>query len=253
MPKVKAGAVGKTSPVERQVLGAERSLAILDAFLDGKNALSLGDLEERTRLFKSVILRYLISFERHGYVNKGSDGTYRLGPRLFQLGKVYESNFDLSRQLMPVLRTLADKSGETASFYVKENNRRMCLMRVEAGQSVRVSVREGSLLPLDDTSISQVLREFSEAPLNTLAQREKRWVRTSTGVLDPLTASASTPVFGMDDVLLGTLTISGIVARFNPADDAVGEMLVTAARRVSRALGARFPLPAWRPADAGER
>ena len=249
MVKAKKSAAGKAEPVDRQVLGAERSLTILDAFLDGKDALSLGDLESRTRLFKSVILRYLISFERHGYVNKGSDGTYRLGPRLFQLGKIYESNFDLSRQLRPVLQSLADKSGETASFYVKENGRRMCLMRVEAGESVRVSVREGSIRPLDETSIGQVLREFSAAPLATLAVHEKRWVRTSAGILDPLTSSVSTPVFGLDDALMGALTISGISARFRPDDDAVADMLVDAARRTSRVLGARFPLPAQRRSE----
>jgi DNA-binding IclR family transcriptional regulator len=248
MPEKNACAAGKRGAPERVVLGAERSLTILNAFLDGTNGYSLIDLARRTRLFKSVIIRYMISFERHGYVNKGADGIYRLGPRLFQLGKVYESTFDLSKQLSPLLRTLAERSGETASFYVREGEKRLCLLRVEGGQSVRVSVREGSLLPLDETSTSQVLRDFSEKRLSALAARETRWIRTSTGILEALTASASTPVFGVDNVLVGALTISGVSVRFRPEDDAVANMLVSAAFKISRTLGANLDVPARRSA-----
>lgn len=46
---------------DRSVAAAERTLAILDAFAGASRSMSLGDLEQATGLFKSVILRYMIS------------------------------------------------------------------------------------------------------------------------------------------------------------------------------------------------
>ena len=191
----------KKVTIERTVSAAERALAILDAFTEGDDPLTLGDLEARTALFKSVILRYMVSFERHGYIKKRSDGRYQLGPRLFQLGKVYERTLDLSETLTPILGELSEKTGESASFYVVEGQKRVCLLRVESPHAVRVSVRVGSVLPLSDSATGQVIKRFRVGIDAKTESTKSHWLCSSSGVGDSLTASVSAPVFSVDNAL----------------------------------------------------
>ena len=246
MPKKDAA-----TPVERTVLAVERSIAILDSFLEAGGPLTLSDLERRSGLFKSVILRYMLSFERHGYVFKRADGTYRLGPRLFQLGNTYQATFDISEVLLPILRRLSQQTGESASFYLREGEHRLCLLRVDSPQAVRVSVHVGSLLPLDETATGQVLGEFGASSTQAAtAIAETRWVRISSGIGESLTASISAPVYGAGDVFVGALTVSGVTARFRPQDQVIADLLIDGAAQASREFGARNFIPSCGPRES---
>jgi hypothetical protein len=50
------------------VAAVDRALSVLGAFQDGDAALSLAELAERTRLYKSTVLRLLASLEHGGWV-----------------------------------------------------------------------------------------------------------------------------------------------------------------------------------------
>ena len=67
-----------TLEVDRTINAAQRTLSILNAFLTRDGPLTLGDLESETGLFKSVILRYMLSLEPD-YVTRRQDGLYQLG------------------------------------------------------------------------------------------------------------------------------------------------------------------------------
>jgi len=150
------------APGDRSVAAADRALHILEAFVksDGR-VQTLDDLEKHTGLFKSVIFRYLLSFERHGYVTKVAEGKYRLGTSVLRLARAFEKTFDISQHVMPVLEQLGKATGESASYYVRNNDRRLCLYRVDSPNLLRVSVQPGSFLPLDQTASGTVLRQFS--------------------------------------------------------------------------------------------
>ncbi len=119
-------------PAVNGVASADRVLTVLSAFQVGDTALTLVELVERTGLIKSTIMRLMVSLENHGYVNRMADGRYQLASEVMRLNAVYEEGIDLERHVMPRLHLLAERTGETASFYVRHGAYRMCQYRVNS-------------------------------------------------------------------------------------------------------------------------
>ncbi|WP_034301521.1 IclR family transcriptional regulator [Herbaspirillum sp. RV1423] len=227
----------KEAPPDRIVLGAERSLAILSAFIDAPESLGLKELEARTGLFKSVICRYMLSFIKHGYVVQRQDNSYQLGPKAFQLGKAFEQKFNYADFILPALQKMVKETGESAAFYIRQLDKRLCLYAAESAESVKATVKAGSLFEIDKTSSSQVLRFFS-VPGNA-ARSDGRYVCISAGINNPLSSSMSAPVFGAGNAFIGALTIFGLSLRFDPAtSELMRAKLLAFAQELSAQLGA---------------
>jgi len=219
----------------------ERGLSILDAFLGAGDSRGLAELARATHLPKPTVLRSLASMERMGYVVRLPDRRYKLGARLLQLGDAYRARFRLDDHVLPVLNGVAHSTGESASLHVRERDSRLNLFRIEGPQLVRdVQPAHPQLLPLDGTSMSQVLTHSNWAEE---CARGQGCVYFTAGLINPLTASLSTAVYGVEGRLVGALSLSGPVERLGMADlPALAKQLLDAARGLSRKLGA-LPVP----------
>ena len=174
MPAAPASAA--PARAELGVTALERGLSILDAFGSGAGTLSLAQLAAATGLYKSTILRMCSSLLRLGYLHRLGDGQYRLGPAVFQLGRRYQQSFRLGDMVLPALRDLVDRSGETASFYVRQGDRDTCLYRVESPRPIRdAGVAEGDTFPIDGSAGSRVLSAFlgARGPQHDAVRRER--------------------------------------------------------------------------------
>jgi DNA-binding IclR family transcriptional regulator len=232
------------------VIAAERALAILDTFI-GEGSRGLAEIAKATTLAKPTVLRLLVSLERSGYVVRLSDGRYKLGAKLMQLGTTYRSSFRLEQHVIPVLERLAAATRESASFHIREGESRLMLFRIESPQAVRDVPKPAVLIPLDATSTGQVL---ASAAWQGDGRDARTPVYSSSGVYDTQTASVSTAVFAADpagaadSVPAGALTVSGPVERLGATRvREIAAELVVAARRLSAALGAPSPAPAGVP------
>lgn len=226
-------------PRKEGVTAAERALAILDAFI-GDGSRGLADLAKATNLAKPTVLRLLVSLERAGYVVRLQNGRYQLGGKLMQLGATYRNNFRLDQHVLPVLDQLAAATRESATFHIREGDKRLLLFRVESPQAVRDAPRPAVLIPLDATSTGHVLQHAAWPALDADGRVP---VYSSAGVYDAQTASVSTPVFSAGPVLAGALTISGPIGRFTQAQMRdISSHLVQAARGLSATLGAPTPV-----------
>ena len=220
------------------VNAVNRALALLDVFIDGKASLSLAELTKKTGLVKPTVLRILLSLEQAGYVIRLASGQYQLGAKVMQLGTTYRTNFALDAHVLPVLRNLADTTRETASFHVQEGDKRLCLFRVESPQAVRDFLVAGTVHPMDDSASGLVLQHFRVAGGQTVT---KKLVYRTSGIRDLLTASLSTPVFGVNGKLVGALTVTGPIERFEVSETGrMTPLLLAAANKLSRTLGAKF-------------
>jgi DNA-binding IclR family transcriptional regulator len=228
---------GASQAPDRSVAAAERTLAILDAFIGTEDPVTLGEIEKATGLFKSVIFRYMISLERKNYVTKLHDGRYRLGPKLMLLGHLYEKSFDILSIINPTLDQLAEDTGETISFYIREGKNRICIARRDSNHTLKVSVRPGSIQLVDGSSTGLVLSHFSELNAEDLGKDDL--FRATSGIGDVLTCSVSIPVFGASGQFKGALTVSGPVGRFDPHSRKIRELLKAAATEISFKLGHR--------------
>ncbi len=218
------------------VVAVERALGILDAFLGLPESRGLSELARATELPKPTVLRSLVSMERMGYVIRLANGRYQLGAKLLQLADSYCANFKLEEHVLPLLRQLAQLTGESAVFQIREQDRRLVLFRVESQQTVRDVQPERLPVPLDEAAVSHVLRTGN---WEEDQRRGRPVVFYTAGVGNPQTASMASAVFGVGGELRGAMNISGPVERLRIADlDTLARHVAEVAGRLSQALGA---------------
>jgi DNA-binding IclR family transcriptional regulator len=126
------------------VAAVDRALSVLAAFQSGDGPLSLALLSERTRLHKSTLLRLLASLEQAMLVERQHSGAYVLGRGVLRLYQVQQANFQLEPVVMPALRDLVARTGESATLHAlwgKDTQghptHRVSLYRVDSPQAVR--------------------------------------------------------------------------------------------------------------------
>lgn len=226
---------GKTNGVA----AVERALSVLGAFRNGDASLSLHELAARTGLYKSTILRLLASLEKLGCVRRREDGGWQLGPMVLHWGRVYLSSLRVEDEVRPVLARLSQETGESATYYTRQGDVRLCLARVDSGYSIRDHVKVGDILPLDKGSGGHVLLAFDPVAPNAKARaRVRAMVISSFRERDPGGAGMSAPVFGPGGALRGTISLSGPITRFSDrALPGLAKALRSAAADLTRRFG----------------
>lgn len=220
------------------VAALDRAIAILNAFTPQDRALSLAEIAARTGLYKSTILRLAGSLIRGHLLERLPDGLYRIGSGTFRLGAIYQRSVAAADILLPIMRDLAEESGESVAFYAPAGSLRTCLYRIESKHPIRYHVREGDVLPLHAGSGGRVLAAFSGEPGEPYETIRRNHHHVSFGDRDPDTAGLSAPVFGPAGALLGAITLAGPRTRISEAFIAqMRRPLLTAAARATRAFG----------------
>ncbi|TPW31594.1 IclR family transcriptional regulator [Martelella alba] len=200
---------------QKGVEAVERALAILDCFSHTPGPLTLAQLARETGLYKSTILRLIVSLERFGHIERDDTGRYRLGNAAWRLGAQYRAGFSLGTALHRTLEDLVEQTAETASFYIRQGDMRICLYRVEPTRAIRHSVAEGVELPINRGASGKVLQAWSEPyPAEFEATREAGYA-TSHGERNGEVAAVAAPVFDTAGDLRGAITVSGLVTRFD--------------------------------------
>ena len=102
------------------VAAVDRALSILVAFEPDGTAQALTEIAAKTGMYKSTILRLMISLERFNCVLRLADGRYQLGPSLFRWGSIYRRSLKLEDHVVPTLDHLVQVTGESASLYARD-------------------------------------------------------------------------------------------------------------------------------------
>jgi DNA-binding IclR family transcriptional regulator len=187
----------------------DRAFALMAAFGVSDNSLTLTELSRRTGLYKSTVLRLLGALEQGGFIRKTEQGAYAIGPEPLRLAAIYQRSFRVADVIEPLLIQLIQLSGETASFYVRRNDKRVVLFRAEPARAVRFSIRVGEEFPLGQGASGKILLSFSNPVWQSVRSTEEACWAVSYGERDPETASIAVPVFGIAQEFKGALTLSG--------------------------------------------
>lgn len=224
-------------PGEEGVVAVRRAMRILEAFGVDDHSLSLAELSRRTGCHRSTVLRLARTLALDDYLAQRADGTWRLARAAGWLGTCYQATFNVIEVVQPVLQRLSAATGESATFYVREGNQRICLARVEAPKSIRHHVRIGAGLPLNLGSPGRVLLAFSGEPDEPYESVRRAGYMLSLGERDAEVSSISAPVYGQNWSLVGALCISGPISRLTEAVLLQHkEAILSAASEVSRSM-----------------
>lgn len=228
----------------------DKAVAVLVAVADGP--LRLSALTEATGLSRATTHRLGVALEHHHLLARGPDGQWLLGPRIGELA-ARGPDEPLLTLCRPVLARLRDLTNESAQLYVRRGDARVCVAAAEPRSGLRDTVPVGSVLPMTAGSAAQVLLAFSPAPAGellsaatfsarTLAEVRHRGWAHSVAEREAGVGSVSAPVLGVDQAVLGAISVSGPLDRLtrNPGRRHAAAVLATAGE-LSALLGAGGP------------
>jgi DNA-binding IclR family transcriptional regulator len=205
-----------------------KAMTVLES-LAAAGPLNLAGLVSATGLPRATTYRLASALVAHGLVDKGPGGTYRLGGRLVELGRLAgQRRRGLAEAAAPALERLRDATGESVQLFVAEGGRRVCVLSLESPHSLRTIVAVGASLPMEKGSGGRVLAGDPEVLAQGWCQSvEEREV----GV-----ASVSAPVC-LDGAVVAAVSVSGPVERTTRSPgDRYAALVVAAAREVSAAV-----------------
>ena len=216
----------------------DRALTLLILFGRVQGALSLSELADQSRLYKSTVLRLLASLQHAGLVIHQEDGRYVLGPTVARLHATYLTSFSLEAVVMPELRALVQRTTESAAYHIRQGKHRICLYRVDSTQPVRDHIKVGDVMPLERGAGGRVLLAFAGAKGRLYEGIRREFVAVLKGDRVPQQAGISAPVFDASGSLAGAVTLTMPKDRLQLGQ---ANHVVTTAKSITRRLGGAFP------------
>lgn len=220
-------------PAVRHVAAVERAVAVLDALAEGE--LGTNEIARRTGLNASTASRQLATLAAGGLVEHVPEtGRYRLGLRLIELGHAAIGRRDLRELARPVLRSLVQETGETATLSVPGESDAITIDFVQSPRSVRSVAQLGRPSIGHATAAGKIVLAFGRrrpaAPLQrftartivspALLEEELDRVRRdghacATDEREDGLAAVAVPVFGRDGELAAVVGVQGPSSRFD--------------------------------------
>ncbi|WFE28174.1 IclR family transcriptional regulator [Solwaraspora sp. WMMD791] len=232
-------------------------LALLDAFSPAEPALTLSELARRAGLPLPTAHRRVAELVAWGALERGADGRFRIGLRLWELGSLAPRGLGLRELALPVLEDLYEVTHENVQLAVRQDLELVFIERIAGRHAVPVLTRVGGRFALHATGVGLVLLAHApdEVRERVLAAPLERYTRLT--ITDPArlrrhlaearrvgyavsdrqvtmdALSVAAPIWGPTGV---TAAVSLVVA-YDRADPlALAPLVQAAGRAISRAL-----------------
>lgn len=138
------------------VQSLDRGLAVIRAFGENADVLTLSEVARATNLTRAAARRFLLTLVDLGYVS--FDGKYfALTARVLELGYSFLSSISLPELAQPHLERLSARVGESCSASVLEGTDIVYVARVGVSRIMAVRINVGTRFPAHATSMGHVL------------------------------------------------------------------------------------------------
>jgi DNA-binding IclR family transcriptional regulator len=245
-----------TDPVS---VGA-RLIAVLAAFSAQASALTLSELSRRTGLPLTSTHRLVGELAAGGLLERGDDGRYRIGLRLWEIASLAPRGVGLRESALPFLEDLYEATHQHVQLAVLEWHEVLYLERISGRDAVSIISRVGGRLAPHATGVGVVLLAHAPADVQEaiLAAPLRRFTpRTETrpselrrilagvrrdgyaitdGTVETVALSVAAPVRGPDDTVVAAISV--VVPTESAQPRSIVPAVVAAARGISRVLGA---------------
>ena len=246
----------------------ERGLDVLEVVESEGAEIGVREIARRLELSPTIVQRMVTSLAKRGYVDRDSEtARYRLGYRALALGAHSGSGSDYIVSARRELERLARGHSLNGFVSVLHGGRAVYLLAVQAAGPVAIKVAPGSEMPLHSTAAGKVLlASLSDAEARKLLGHGKLAAITPHTATDPAAViaglakvrkqgfatvaeenirgvlSVGAPIRDRDGKLLAALSVA--FPKYLDASQtlqSVTPLVVTAAQRISRAVGHALP------------
>ena len=258
------------------------ALRVFGEFSQAADELTVTELAARLKLPKSQVSRMLGTFRDAGWVSQNPKSrAYSVGLKAYAIGARFINANRMTREALPTLRSMVDRTGHTATLSVLDGHRPLYVLGIEAPVFVEFGSLAGSYFPVHATAPGKVLAAYAgERQLarmlalglprvtphtitdptelrRHLAQVREQGFAASVGERTPGIGALAVPVFGAQSQFLAALGIVYPVKLVDPGEFPYYVAILHAGAQVlSLRLGAqRYPFqrPAEVPGTAGRQ
>jgi DNA-binding IclR family transcriptional regulator len=209
-------------------VGQHSGIGVLDKAVTVLRAVAaspcgLAELCARTGLPRATAHRLAVGLEVHRLLRRGSDGRWRPGPALHELGNsALDPLLDAAALVLPRLR---DLTGESVQLYRRDGMVRVCVAAAEPPSGLRDTVPVGARLPMTAGSGAKVLAAWADPATQRavlgeagfgerilMEVRRRGWAQ-SVAERESGVASVSAPVRDAAGSVVAAVSVSGPVER----------------------------------------
>ncbi|MDB6181782.1 IclR family transcriptional regulator [Paracoccus fistulariae] len=125
------------------------ALDLLDYFTEERPAWGVRELAKKSGVHPAIVQRALNTFASRKFLVKDPESQkYAIGVRFLEYGQIFKGRMNLSQLVRPLMRELADQSGETVFLSWLSQGEAVCIEIYEAPDSIRFSIDVGTRFPL---------------------------------------------------------------------------------------------------------
>jgi IclR family acetate operon transcriptional repressor len=247
------------------VASVARALEVIDVLAQHPRGVGVNELARLIGVNASTTSRLLATLERGGLVEREPGGPYRLGLRLVALADAVLDGLDVRDLARPVLRSLVDATGETATLSVAAAGEAVTIDFIAGEGSVVSLARLGRRSVGHATATGKVMLAFGppeaaltqgaltaftdrtivdpEALAREIATTATRGWAVAVGERDPDLAALAAPILDRAGRLAAILGLQGPTARLGAGRrrELLLPALLEGADELARSLGGSSP------------
>jgi IclR family KDG regulon transcriptional repressor len=141
----------------------EKVLWLLKRLGEPPYSLTLTALADELGCGRSGVYKLLQALTKDGFVTQNPETKkYGLGPAVYRLGAIYRDLRGISEVAQPVMRKLADLTGETVSIGIRDDDSAILFAKIESPHAVRLLGKLGQRYPLNAGAIGKLLAAFHD-------------------------------------------------------------------------------------------
>lgn len=250
-------------PVDRyQIPSLAKACQALRLMADAGRPFTPSDLARQLKMPRTTAFRLLRTLVAEGLIDERDDG-YHLGIGMLRLALRTLEGIDVRGKSVPVLRELANCTGETAHIAILASDKSLLVEVFDSPNPLRVASRTGTLADLHCSSTGKVLLAHLAAERRDLLiealKMERRTRNTITAKQDLRrdlervlelgyglddeeymegVRCLAAPVRDVGDHVVAAIGITGATLRFTRGEiPRIAELVIGAAAQLSRMLG----------------
>ena len=153
--------------------------------------LTLAELKERTGLPRSTLHRLVKLLVDERFLKRSSPSHYRCTLKLWRIGALTADYDDVDERVQPVLRALAESTGETAHYAVYEEGFSVYIAKADARHPLRAGAQVGGRSPAHASATGKAILSWrAESEVRRVGTAAKRHSPSTIVGADELSAEA---------------------------------------------------------------
>lgn len=242
----------KREKANYMIQSVAHALDVIEELSKAPTEMGVTELSKRLKLHKNNVFRLLATLELRGYVEQNLETeNYRLGVKSLQLGQAYLLQSSIVSRALPILKGLAEETGETVSLAILQNNQVQYPVSFESKKAVKVASRIAASVPakncavgrlltaqLSDTLLAEILA--TNTPQDAAIRNALQELRTSgqitdRGAIEGDVVALARVVRGTTNEIVGAIEV--LAPQYRAKPEAISPRLEEAATSLSAVLG----------------